>query len=58
MDASEFNEKLKNSSIVDRANDKLKKDGWLPSSEVLDMVLDEFNIVKIKITDLFGETES
>ena len=56
MNTSEFNEKLKNSDIFDRANDKLKKDGWLPSSYVLDMILKEFNI--LETPDPFEETES
>ena len=56
MNIGEFNEKLKNSGILDRANDKLKKDGWLPSSYVLDMVLKEFDI--LETPDPFEKTES
>ena len=55
MNTSDFNEKLKNSCILDRANDKLKKDGWLPVSYALDMVLKEFDI--LETPDLFEEIE-
>ena len=57
MNVSEFDKKLKNSCILDGANNKLKKDGWLPSSYVLDMILKEFNMLE-EIPDPFKETES